>query len=90
MRDHGVIMPEKRGPQTHGDMGDMAVAAHEEFIRGATLTIRRRLKDTGPQLFGENGEVLCVDCRDEIPANRLQAKPDATRCINCQEKLDSR
>ena len=28
---------------------------------------------------------ICVDCDKKIPAARLQAKPEATRCVNCQE-----
>jgi phage/conjugal plasmid C-4 type zinc finger TraR family protein len=28
----------------------------------------------------------CIDCGEEIPADRREAVPDATRCIGCQEK----
>jgi len=27
---------------------------------------------------------ICADCSENIPAARLQAKPEATRCVNCQ------
>ena len=27
---------------------------------------------------------ICVDCGAEIPAGRLQAIPDAERCVSCQ------
>ena len=30
----------------------------------------------------------CVDCGVEIPAARLQAAPEAARCIACQEKIE--
>lgn len=30
----------------------------------------------------------CVDCGIEIPAARLQATPEAARCIACQEKAE--
>ena len=28
----------------------------------------------------------CVDCGGEIPEGRLDARPDAARCVNCQAK----
>ena len=31
----------------------------------------------------------CMDCGDEIPQRRLEAKPDAVRCIACQEELEN-
>ena len=30
----------------------------------------------------------CSDCGVEIPAARLHAAPEATRCISCQEKIE--
>ncbi|MCP4591349.1 MAG: hypothetical protein GY842_11420 [bacterium] len=27
---------------------------------------------------------ICADCSGEIPAERLLAKPEATRCVKCQ------
>lgn len=30
----------------------------------------------------------CTDCDATIPAARLQATPDAARCISCQEKAE--
>lgn len=31
---------------------------------------------------------LCADCGVAIPAARLQAAPEATRCIDCQDKSE--
>jgi DnaK suppressor protein len=28
----------------------------------------------------------CADCGSEIPPGRLEARPDAARCVNCQAK----
>jgi RNA polymerase-binding transcription factor DksA len=28
----------------------------------------------------------CVDCGHEIPEGRLEARPDAARCVSCQAK----
>lgn len=30
----------------------------------------------------------CTDCGIDIPAPRLQASPEAPRCIHCQEKVE--
>ena len=32
----------------------------------------------------------CVDCGNEIPEGRLEARPDAARCVNCQAKYARR
>ena len=34
----------------------------------------------------ENTYGRCVDCGDEIPEGRLEARPDAARCVGCQAK----
>jgi DnaK suppressor protein len=28
----------------------------------------------------------CVDCGGEVPAGRLEARPEAARCVSCQAK----
>lgn len=32
----------------------------------------------------------CADCQKKIPAARLQAKPEATRCVACQTEYERR
>jgi len=32
----------------------------------------------------------CADCGDPIPMERLQARPGAARCIDCQERKERR
>jgi DnaK suppressor protein len=34
----------------------------------------------------ENTYGRCVDCEGEIPDGRLDARPDAARCVGCQGK----
>ncbi|HEY6310983.1 MAG TPA: TraR/DksA family transcriptional regulator [Streptosporangiaceae bacterium] len=34
----------------------------------------------------ENSYGRCVDCGHEIPEGRLDARPDAARCVGCQAK----
>jgi DnaK suppressor protein len=33
---------------------------------------------------------LCGECGHQIPAERLQARPEATLCISCQRRLESK
>jgi RNA polymerase-binding transcription factor len=33
---------------------------------------------------------LCVDCAKAVPDGRLEAKPEAARCLGCQSKRDGR
>jgi DnaK suppressor protein len=33
---------------------------------------------------------MCVDCGGMVPEGRLEAKPEAARCVACQGKLDRR
>jgi DnaK suppressor protein len=30
----------------------------------------------------------CVDCGDSVPEGRLEARPEASRCVRCQSKRD--
>ena len=32
----------------------------------------------------------CTDCGGDIPEGRLEARPDAARCVNCQAKRSRR
>lgn len=32
-----------------------------------------------------DGVVICIACGIDIPVARLEAKPNAARCIDCQE-----
>jgi len=34
----------------------------------------------------ENTYGRCVDCGADIPEGRLDARPDAARCVGCQAK----
>ena len=31
---------------------------------------------------------VCVDCAEVIPESRLKARPEAQRCMACQEKIE--
>jgi len=33
---------------------------------------------------------VCEDCGDDIPLKRLKVRPDATRCVKCQDLEDKK
>ncbi|WP_394757650.1 TraR/DksA family transcriptional regulator [Rhodoferax sp.] len=61
---------------------EFALDAHDSEELERVNAALRRIED------GSYGS--CVDCGVEIPPARLQAAPDALRCIACQEKLEKR
>ena len=55
----------------------------EYLLRKGVLPNRSRtVHGAGPG----SGPRLCTDCGDKIDAGRLEARPGATRCIDCQAK----
>ncbi|WP_326644373.1 TraR/DksA family transcriptional regulator [Streptosporangium sp. NBC_01755] len=50
--------------------------------RGSVIEALRRM-DEG--CYG-----LCADCAMPVPESRLEARPEATRCVQCQSKRDRR
>jgi phage/conjugal plasmid C-4 type zinc finger TraR family protein len=72
-------------------MGDWLDEARDvsERERQALIT-RARRRDDGIALDGAAFDDKCVDCGDEIPIERIAAKPGCTRCLSCQEKHERR
>jgi len=50
----------------------LAMAAHEQATQDVDQVVIA-------------GNVICVDCDDVIPPERVAAKHDCVRCITCQE-----
>ncbi|MBP2703430.1 TraR/DksA C4-type zinc finger protein [Microbispora sp. RL4-1S] len=50
--------------------------------RMAVLAALRRLDDGG---YGR-----CVDCGRPVPEGRLEARPEAARCVQCQSRAERR
>ncbi len=75
-------------PQDAADAGaNLSEADRSEAIleaareqRGLVLEALHRL-DSG-------GYGTCVDCGDHVPDGRLEARPEAARCVRCQGKRD--
>ena len=62
--------------------------------RVTTETIQRILEEDAVQAehardrLAHGGYGVCEDCSQQIAAERLQALPDATRCVSCQSAWD--
>ncbi|ETK31981.1 conjugal transfer protein TraR [Microbispora sp. ATCC PTA-5024] len=50
--------------------------------RTAVLAALKRLDDGG---YGQ-----CVDCGRPVPEGRLEARPEAARCVQCQARVERR
>lgn len=59
---------------------EFALGEHEVAALGAI--------DAALQRIAEGSYGQCTDCGVTIPANRLHAAPEASRCIHCQEKAE--
>lgn len=73
-------------------MSDEADRAGELEERERTKALARffdEIAEADPQV-SIDGVVVCLDCEDPLPAARLRAKPDAVRCIECQERFETR
>jgi DnaK suppressor protein len=57
-----------------------AVLAAARLQRGEVLEALRRIE------LGTYG--TCADCGAGVPEGRLEAKPEAARCVACQSKRD--
>jgi RNA polymerase-binding transcription factor DksA len=77
-------------PQDSADAGStLSEADRTEAIlhsarnqRDEVLAALARIEDDN---YGQ-----CVDCGHEIPEGRLDARPDAARCVGCQAKYAKR
>lgn len=73
---------------------EVDAASHLEAAHLAQCSARRsaqRIRDLQSllHLLQHNGPRQCVDCGDDIPLERLMAAPGATRCLYCQQQMES-
>jgi RNA polymerase-binding transcription factor DksA len=77
-------------PQDSADAGSLlseadrteAVLLSARTQRDGVLAALARIQD--------NSYGRCVDCGRQIPEGRLEARPDAARCVDCQAKYAKR
>src|SRR2546421_130135 len=77
-------------PQDPADAGTtLSEADRIEAILAAAQTQRRLVTDALVRI--EHGVYgVCADCGSAIPEGRLDARPEAARCVGCQSKRDRR
>ena len=59
-------------------------AAMREVVDGQRQQIEEALRRLDEGSYGR-----CVDCGRELPEERLEARPEAARCVECQAKAES-
>ncbi len=75
-------------PQDPADAGtNLAESDRSEAILAAARA-RRALVLDALQRLDDGTYGTCVDCGDPVPESRLEAKPEAARCLTCQAKRD--
>ena len=77
-------------PQDPADAGaTLSEMDRTEAALAAVQTQRRLVLDALVRI--EHGSYgLCADCAKPIPEGRLDARPEAARCVGCQSKRDRR
>lgn len=63
---------------------DLAQELEEKHRAKALARFAEALAVTEPQL-SIDGVRVCLDCQEPLTKKRLKAKPDASRCVECQE-----
>ena len=66
------------------DIIDRAQEHELNFTAQAIYAARIRRDDEDPLYL--DGIQCCLDCKKPIPIRRLEVKPDAVRCVVCQDK----
>jgi RNA polymerase-binding transcription factor DksA len=94
-RSIGVLQGERSGedraPEYPADPADAGANLSEADRMQAILEAARRQRGQVLDALRrvEQGSYgMCVDCRRAVPEGRLEARPEASRCVNCQAKHD--
>lgn len=58
--------------------------ASVEILHAQQERVREALARVDAGSYGR-----CVDCGAELPDERLEARPEASRCVNCQQRAES-
>ncbi|MCP2340105.1 TraR/DksA family transcriptional regulator [Actinomadura rupiterrae] len=54
----------------------------------ASLRAQRAAVQAALDRIAEGGYGLCVTCGKPVPPGRLEARPEAARCVSCQSRHD--
>ena len=68
---------------------NLADADREEASLEVLLAQQERVREALGRLdAGSYGR--CVDCGRDLPDERLEARPEAERCVDCQQRAEAR
>ncbi|HEX8001137.1 MAG TPA: TraR/DksA C4-type zinc finger protein [Mycobacteriales bacterium] len=85
----------------HGETGELSMIDQHPAEAASELTELERDEAVLAVVDGQREEVLaalarldsgtygrCVECGTELPDERLDARPEAARCVSCQQDLE--
>jgi len=75
--------------QHPGDQGTETLEQSMDEAKRAILHDERNAVEQALQRLEEGSYGTCVDCGREIPAGRLQAQPEAIRCVDDQRRFEA-
>jgi DnaK suppressor protein len=58
--------------------------ASVEILQAQQERVREALARIDAGTYGH-----CVDCGTELPDERLEARPEASRCVSCQQRIEA-
>jgi RNA polymerase-binding transcription factor DksA len=85
--DSGELTSFDQHPADSGT--NLADADREEASLEVLLAQQERVREALGRLdAGTYGR--CIDCGRELPDERLEARPEADRCVDCQQRAEAR
>jgi DnaK suppressor protein len=78
--------------QSQGRLSRMDAIQHQQMNLEArkVLQVKKSMILAALDRIDEGRYGECLDCGEEVSRKRLMAMPEATLCLNCQSKRDSR
>ncbi len=70
------------------DNADIATTYQENMISDGIAAARRSLSADVEQLTDDAGNVICMQCEEQLPARRLELFPNSTLCVTCKEESE--
>lgn len=93
VRRSGEGMTESELADVDNHPADTGTELHERELDATTeifLEEEERRIEEARQALRDGTYGTCRDCRKPIPAERLEAVPEAVRCVDCQRHFEGR
>jgi RNA polymerase-binding transcription factor len=78
-------------PSSHADPADAGTNLSEADRTMAIVEAAQRQRSQVVEALGRlsvGSYGMCTDCGHAVPDGRLEARPEAARCVTCQSKAD--